>query len=64
MKIGIDSIVQIKYLEVTPTPQNPDSMDIGYTYSIIHYGEQDKKFGTNLGDAIVNKLEIILNEGV
>lgn len=64
MKVGIDSVVKIKFLEIVETPQNPEAMDVNYTYTIIEYGEQDKKFGTNLGDAIVNKLEIIMNEGI
>lgn len=64
MKVGIDSVVKIKFLEISETPQNPDAMDVNYTYTIIEYGEQDKKFGTNLGDAIINKLEIIMNEGI
>lgn len=64
MKVGIDSVVNIKYLEVVQNPQNPEAMDVNYTYTIIVYGEQDKKFGTNLGNAIVNKLEIIINEGI
>lgn len=61
MRVGIDSVVDI--LELTLV-QEEDSVDAKYKYVIVELGEMDVAFATNIEAAIMNKLQIILEEGI
>ena len=64
MLVGLDSIVDITELHVLPSEAHPAYMELTYKYKITHYGAMDQNFNTDLGAAIINRLQEVLQEGV
>ena len=64
MLVGLDSIVDITELHVVPSESHTAYMELTYKYKIAHYGEMDQNFNTDLGAAITNRLQAVLQEGV
>lgn len=64
MLVGLDSIVDITELHVVPSDSHPAYMELTYKYKIAHYGGMDQNFNTDLGAAITNRLQEVLQEGV
>ncbi len=64
MLVGLDSIVDITELHVVPGEAHPAYMELTYKYKIAHYGAMDQNFNTDLGAAIINRLQAVLQEGI
>ena len=64
MLVGLDSVVDITELHVVLRETHTAYMELTYIYKITHYGEMDQNFNTDLGAAIINRLQEVLQEGV